>query len=525
VRKTQQARRDALAALQTRLEKKDSLRREYAKKPTELLAKYGYRFMGPMRDLFLDIYFGRVDRAIGLAGRGGGKSCEAGGLATALFLLDDWNVGIVSGSREQALRVIEYVQDITGDEEVGELIAEETKTVVKAKAGNWIKAAPASTKAIRGLHAKGRKMLLILDEEAEMDPAIVRASLSVVSDAKRAVVLRLSTMHKLEGTFAELVARHEQMGYRLYRWDSFDVATRCTTKDCADCLKAFRAGNEPEEIARLTREFHERYCRERAKDPKREPGWIKVETIRQNYMEMPLSWFETEVMALKPSGEGKVLPYDLVKEVFETSELAAFVPGAPIWGWVDWGFKGQMTAGIYQQQGDAVALLDAECWTGVDIELLESWFRGKEQEYGQELCEVDPDSSHPFENNRLREAGWQVNEAVFGAFKETGAGYLKWLFERRRLRVAARFPKVLEQLLGWSRGADGRIKKGNDHFCDGMLAGMKRMAEAVRTGPGRVLRLPAGMKRDGGSFLDVAARGGERVMDRMTQGAEVGDGD
>ncbi|MFA5027939.1 MAG: hypothetical protein WC713_08670 [Candidatus Methylomirabilota bacterium] len=480
MRKAKQLETAALARLRERLEKADSLRERNREKPFEFLAERGFRFPGPMGELFMDVYQGRVDRAIGLAGRGGGKSCEAGALAFALWAFDDWNVGIVSGSREQALRVIEYVQDITGDEVVAEIVAEETKTLVKGKRGNWIKAASASTKAIRGLHAKGRKMLLILDEEAEMDPAIVRSALSVVSDAKRAVVLRLSTMHKIDGTFADLVDRHEKMGYRLYRWDSFDVATRCKTKDCADCLDAFSQGNTPGELGQLARDFHDRYCRERAKDTKRPEGWIRVETIRQNYMEMPTSWFETEVMALKPSGEGKVLDYDKVKAAFEASP-AKFVPGAPIWGWVDWGFKGQMTAGVYQAVGNDVLLVDATAWTGVDVEVLIAWFRGKEEE----LAVINPDSSHPFENNKLREAGWEVDEVVFGAFKETGAGFLKWLFDRERLKPCAKFPDVLAQLLAWSRDAQGKIIKGFDHYCDGMLAGTKRLSAGMGEGTAR----------------------------------------
>lgn len=507
MRRTKELERAALGRLKERLEKKDSLRTEYAKKPLELLAKHGFRFPGPMGEMFMDIYEGRVDRAIGLAGRGGGKSCEAGALAFALWALDDWNVGIVSGSREQALRVIEYVQDITGDEAVAEIVAEETKTLVKGKRGNWIKAAPASTKAIRGLHAKGRKMLLILDEEAEMDPMIVRSALSVVSDAKRAVVLRLSTMHKIDGTFADLVDRHEKMGYKLYKWDSFDVATRCTTKDCKDCLLAFAKGNDPADLAKLAKDFHDRYCKERAKDKKRPTGWIGVENIRQNFMEMPTSWFETEVMALKPSGEGKVLDYDKVKAAFEAAP-AKYVPGAPIWGWVDWGFKGQMTGGIYQAVGNDVLLVAAQEWSEVDIEVLIAWFQGNEEDLGQKLVQICPDSSHPFENNRLRETGFEVDEVVFGAFKETGAGFLKWLFDRGHFKPCGEFPLAKAQLLAWSRDAQGKIKKGFDHYCDGMLAGTKHLQGTIMG----TMRARKWNPRAGRRFFDLARGRRAEVM-------------
>lgn len=527
MKRTKQLENAALDALRERLEKQDSLRRTYRTKPLELLSKFGHRYRGAMRELFLDIYEGRVDRAVGLACRGGGKSHEAADLGFVLWALDDWNVAIVSGSREQALRVIEYVQDITGDETVQDIVADETKMLVKGKRGNWIKAATASTKAVRGLHAKGRKMLLILDEEAEMAPEIVRSALLVCNDAKRAVVLRLSTMHKLEGTFADLVANHAKVGYRLYKWDAFEAATNCTTRSCKDCLKAFADGNEPEELAKLTKEFHDRYCQERVKsgargkgrgtrgkpetrmtkqaEGTREPGWIKVEEIRQSFMDMPRSWFETEVMALKPSGEGKVLDYEKVRSALLELPLVPFTRGAPIWGCVDWGFRGQLAAEVLQQVGDDTILLESTEWSEVDVDILMAWFRGIEDQFGQPLTAIYPDSSHPFENNRLREAGFEVDEVVFGSYKETGAGFLRWAFDRGKFRTAQRFPKVVEQLTGWSRGADGKIKKVADHHCDALLAGTKRLAGEA----GGTARVLGGFNRRGGqAFFALRRRRG-----------------
>ncbi|GAH50435.1 unnamed protein product, partial [marine sediment metagenome] len=108
------------------------------------------------------------------------------------------------------MRSIEYVQDITGEPEIVDYIPDETKTLVRGRWGNWIKASPASTKAIRGLHARGRGMLLIMDEEAEMEEAIVRSALKIVKDAKPAIIIRLSTFHKVMGTFADLVDNHKK---------------------------------------------------------------------------------------------------------------------------------------------------------------------------------------------------------------------------------------------------------------------------------------------------------------------------
>ena len=500
MRRTKELERAALGRLKERLEKKDAFRAQFRKKPLAMLARFGYRFMGPMKELFEDIFEDRVDSAVAVACRGGGKTHGAAGLGTSEFLLDDWNVFVVSGSLDQATNLLGDVQEITGDEEVQELIEGETKTLVKGKDGNWIKAVAASTKATRGPHAKGRKLLLILDEEAEMNPDVVYAALNIGNDAKRFVVLRISTMHKLTGTFRELVDRHKQMGYKLYKWDSFDVATNCTTKNCRDCLAAHREGNE-DQIEQLTQDFHDKYCHERVKAKGREAGWIKVETIRRKFFELPISKFQSEVMAMEPSGEGLVLPYGKTKAAL-AAPLVEYVKGSPIWASVDWGFVDQMVVFVLQQIGNNLVLLDAHHWTGTDVEMLEMWLRGAEETYEQPISWINPDSSHPFNNNLLREAGWEVEEIVFGAYKETGAGKLNMLFERERIKLAAKLSEdVVSQFLGWSRGADGKIKKGHDHYPDALLCGTKRVMANIGEGTARARKWNP---RAGRRFFDLA---------------------
>jgi hypothetical protein len=487
MRTTKRAEKQALSQLKDELLKRDELVDKYQGRPIKFLEQYGYRFPDKIEELFKDIFSEKVQYAVVKSCRAGGKTQIASGLAFCFFFFKRWNVGVVAGSKEQALRTIEYCQDISGEPEVVDYVPEETKTIIKGKWGNWIKASPASTKAIRGLHAKGRGMLLILDEEAEMEEAIVRSALKVAKDAKPCIILRLSTFHKISGTFADLVDNHEKYGYRLYGWDSFDVAEKCT-EDCATCLKDYY-GIRPD-IKEREKEFVA-YCGGKAKKGK---GWLPISNIRQAFIESPREWFEVEDMGMRPSGEGMVLPLEKVKKAFDNDDIGIDVT-ANHWFGIDWGFKGMTAIHTYQQFGDLMQLVDAAEFTEIALPLIVEYLREQSLVVGG-TTEVFADSSHPFENNQLKNEGFDVTEVVFGAYKETGAGWLRFLMERERYKAPRRLTRTLAQMSNWRRGKDGKIVKKNDHHCDAALAATKRLEDSqggtVSLGPRMIPKKGAG---------------------------------
>lgn len=490
MRTTKRAEKQALSQLKDELLKRDQLVDKYQGRPMKFLEQYGYRFPNKIEELFKDIYSEKVQYAVVKSCRAGGKTMIASGLGFCFFFFKQWNVGVVAGSKEQALRTIEYCQDISGEPEVVDYVPEETKTIIKGKWGNWIKASPASTKAIRGLHAKGQGMLLILDEEAEMEEAIVRSALKVAKDAKPCIILRLSTFHKITGTFADLVDNHEKYGYRLYGWDSFDVAEKCTD-DCSECLKAYY-GTRPD-IKEREKEFVA-YCGGKAKRGK---GWLPIDNIRQAFIESPKEWFEVEDMGMRPSGEGMVLPPDKVKKAFD-NDFIPVIPGADSWFGIDWGFKGMTAIESLQLIGDEVQLVDSAEFTETELALIVEYLRDQSKIMGG-TKQVYADSSHPFENNELRNEGFDVEEVPFVSYKETGAGWLRFLFERERFKASRVKQKVMKQLLNWRRGKEGKIVKKDDHHPDALLAGTKKLED---NRSGTMFVGPRVIPRKGSGFME-----------------------
>lgn len=491
MRTTKRTEKQALSQLKDELLKRDQLVDKYQGRPMKFLGEYAYLFPDKIEELFRDIFSEKVQYAVVKSCRAGGKTMIASGLAFCFFFFKRWNVGVVAGSKEQALRTIEYCQDISGEPEVVDYVPEETKTIIKGKWGNWIKASPASTKAIRGLHARGRGMLLILDEEAEMDEAIVRSALKVAKDAKPCVILRLSTFHKITGTFADLVDNHEKYGYKLYGWDSFDVAEKCPD-DCRECLKAYYGTRS--DIKEREKEFVA-YCGGKAKRGK---GWLPIDNIRQAFIESPREWFEVEDMGMRPSGEGMVLPLEKTKQAFDNDDIK-IDPSADHWFGIDWGYKGMTAIHSYQRIGDDMQLIDAAEFTEITLPLIVEYLKDQSVLLGG-TKRIYADSSHPFENNQLRNEGFDVEEVPFVSYKETGAGWLRYLMERSRYKAPRRLVKVLGQMVNWRRGKDGKIVKKDDHHCDAGLAATKHLDNAQG---GTMTLGPRVIPKRGSGFMEL----------------------
>uniref|UniRef100_A0A7C6EBJ7 Terminase large subunit gp17-like C-terminal domain-containing protein n=1 Tax=candidate division WOR-3 bacterium TaxID=2052148 RepID=A0A7C6EBJ7_UNCW3 len=456
----------ALEVFKQILEAKDEFKRQYTKDPFSLLTHFGYCFPPKIKKLFSDVYYNRITRGVAQAPRGGGKTQIAAGLGFIKFFLQNFNVGIVAGSKEQALRGIEYIQDITGEPEIINYVEDETKTLIKGKTGNWIKASPASTKAIRGLHAKGRPMLLIMDEEAEMEEAIVRSALNIIRDAPISIILRLSTYHKIYGTFADLCDNYQKYGYQKYVWDSFDVCEKCRDT-CSECFKNYYGLRD--DIKTLEKDFAAHYCQGKAKKGQ---GWLKIPEIRQAFLESSREWFETENMGWRPAGEGAVLPIEMVKQAFHYDQIIPN-PSAEHWFGIDWGFKGTTAVEFLEREDEKIKLLESLEFHQTSLDLIIEHLHDLGDPY--HCKEIYADASHPFENSKLTDEGFDVIEVPFVSYKETGAGWLKYLFERDLFMAPKKFENVQRQLINWRRDKTGKIVKKDDHHCDALLAATKKL--------------------------------------------------
>lgn len=159
---------------------------------------------------FADAYFARYGVTVWKASRGlGGKSyllallghCEANVLAA--------DVTILGGSGEQALRVIEYLQKLSGDEE-------NTKRRTDYTSGGRVTALMASSKSARGPHPQRMR----LDEVDEMELLILDAAMGQPMSARgiKKQTVMSSTHHYADKTFTEVMKRASEKGWPVYEW-------------------------------------------------------------------------------------------------------------------------------------------------------------------------------------------------------------------------------------------------------------------------------------------------------------------
>jgi hypothetical protein len=460
-------------ALELFAERLRAPRSEYADHPLAFFEGTGVVFCDEQKRLFEDIYFGRVQRAAVIAPRGGGKTLLGAALASAVYLFRQWDVVWCAASEAQALYGYEYISQFLQEPVVEDYTLEHLRTLARGRGLNWIRALPASPRSIRGVHGGGPRKgaLLVVDEEAEMDPNVLRAALKTVNTANPGVILRMSTAHSATGTFIDLLDHAEERGYSVYSWDAFDVCRfDGETPDWDALLARFMPppGRPDEAVAR------ERLARAKAdlegywnRKPRRKiAGWIPIEDIVQSYMEMPREWFDVEVMGGRAAGEGAVIDPTLIDKALVDSPPAD--PPDVAWVGIDWGFIGMTAVEVVGMYGDTLYVLESQDFSRTLFGPIRDYLADVKRRFGASM--IYADSSHEFENAQLEAEGFQVTRVKFQTYKEAGVGRLRWLFETGRIRIPARCHTLIGQLRAWHRSADGRIVKRDDHHPDALVA-------------------------------------------------------
>lgn len=485
-----------------------------------------------LRDMVLEVCSGEVESAAAVGPRGGGKSQGVSFIEFFLVFMKMYDALNLGGSELQADQVYKYlVQYIETDPfwrslVIGESMRSETHTVDSA----WIRVLTASQKSVRSPHAGGRKPrtarhpngrmaggILVIDEEAEADEDIVDAALPTINTARPSVNVRCSTFHNAEGSFADLIADHVEMGYKLYRWDIFDIMERCECgpDGCESSEKCFREDHtekfiDPETGEEKEKVVHKAYCGGRARYAE---GWLPLSEAEKLWRRMKRSHsrWEVEAMGSRPSTKGHVIK-DHVKwasNKVTSTGAQLYVPGGPIEICVDWG---TVAAGIsvWQQQFTGHACLYAE-------EMKEA---GQAQIFGKilELYDLFPEcqtvaadigGGGNYLNKSLREEyGINVRDVNFQTEKEAAAAAWNALNEAEQLMVPGEFVDFHKQVQNWKRSKKSqRIEKGNDHICDSGICYFSKFIDEM--GLSHVRVPPATMNTATETSLEAMMRRGD----------------
>lgn len=445
--------------------------------------KYGPRLPG-WRDLVYDVCTLAVTDAVGVGSRGSGKSFDVSFIEFFLWLLLDFDCLNLGGSELQADQVYRYLLNFLDDDPFwlslvrGDPAKERTFSIEDA----WVRVLTASQKSVRSPHAGGlrkgkmRGGILVIDEEAETDPNIVEAALPTINTARPSVNVRVSTFHNVEGSFAEVVDNHREMGYTLYMQDIFDSCEGCECGgdplECEHDEECFREDHwedyiDPETNEPARRLIHKAYCGGRAKYAE---GHIPMREVTALWRRMRRnhSRWEVEAMGSRPSLSGHVLKDQVAFNRSIVSETGdqLYVPGAPCEVDVDWGanYAGVL---VIQQQRNKHVILKADLL----VENTDTQLVGTVVAYARTFrCGVAGDigagGGGVYFNEKLRrEFRLPVRDVNFQTDKETAVAAWNIINEDSGLVVPEEHIDFIHQVRNWKR-KNGVIQKGQDHLCD-----------------------------------------------------------
>jgi len=274
-----------------------------------------------------------------------------------LWMIMDFDALNLGGSELQAANVYTYLQQyVESHEEWKMLVSGEMKVSESTnKQRAWIRVLTASQKQTRSPHAGGIRIvngvkvnrggLLVIDEEAEAEPEVVKSALPTINTARPSINIRSSTFHNETGSFADLIDNHEEMGYKLYRWDVFDVCAgcECIGDACQSEEVCFREDHyetyiDPDTGIEERKLLHRAYCGGRAMYAE---GWVPYDEIVTLWMRMKRhhETFEIEQMGSRPGSSGFVIKSRkaFLDSVVEEDGSTFYMPGFPVSVCVDWG--------------------------------------------------------------------------------------------------------------------------------------------------------------------------------------------
>lgn len=414
--------------------------------------------------LMVDMFYGDVKKAIVWKNRGGGGSLCAAIIIWLSMIYFHKSFTDMAGSGAQAKVVYEYVKQFwyCVPETLDMLDDEPMMSLTRMKDGTSLQVVATSESQARGKHPEG----LICDEASQKDPRkdeVLRAAMQMVFTHTDYILLFLSTFHHPIGLFQEVWDEAKEREFERYRWDVYDTMMKCEENiSCKDCELTRRV--TVYDMEGNPKGYKWQGCNGKARNSNGfMPRSVIVDAFRSNDLEL----YETEYECIRPRVLGPVYNPDLTDEAYEreikfeeNEELEKTVG-------IDWGWA-TVTAVILSIKGKAGVEVRKEQYYSEDsAETIIGYLkelRGKEGNF-----KVYPDSSHPFENDAVSSAGFDVTPVHFNVWKEYGIKNAKKYLETGKVVIGKELTELRRCLKAYHRDEHGKPVKKDDHAPDAFM--------------------------------------------------------
>jgi len=262
------------------------------------------------------------------ANRGGGKTR----LAAVVTLLEcifkpRCQVRILGGSREQAGRMYEYLEDFLRGGFESYVAGSIRRDKCRFVNGSRVEVLTQSSRSVRGHHVQR----LRCDEVDLFDAKVLRAAKFVTksADGIGGRMEMISTMHRPYGLMQEVVSSATEGGRKVFKWCVWEVIERCVGRNCSQC------GLWSD-------------CRGKAKEA---VGYLGIDDCLAAMRRSSRAGWEAEMLCLKPNLENAVFgEFDSDEHVVEVSYDA----NLPLYRSFDFGFVNPFVCLWIQVDGDGV---------------------------------------------------------------------------------------------------------------------------------------------------------------------------
>lgn len=459
--------------------------------------------------LIADVFYKRkrnkktANKVIVWASRGGGKGVT---ISIIIFLLMIWkNKSFIdlAGAQDQAMIVYEYTANFLTRcipvvrEKL--LDGEPLQKKTKLKNGVSLKCIANSPTQTRGKHPPG----LVCDEACQKDTGKdenVRSAINMVFSEEDFSILIMSTFHVPIGIFQEYWDEADAKGFVKYKWDIYDTAVKCTLPDkCTfcngrdksckfckgkgkiKCKECFLTKKEKEfDIDGNLIGFSYGGCNGRCLTSE---GYTPIENLFAAKSINDPETYTTEFECHRPRTKGPVYDLEAAYDCFKNNdeiEIPDYETLSTVG--IDWGYAGQTSViGPAINCGDHVSIIREAYFIKPSITEIVGCLRQLEMLYGKFV--IFADSSHPFENRSLEDAGFDLwhdrhrqgkdSGVVFSRWKDWGIGNIRKWFDKRKLKISWQSCNELWQYIKiYKMGDDGKPVKKMDHGPDALLCAM-----------------------------------------------------
>jgi acyl carrier protein len=323
---------------------------------------------------------------------------------------------------------------------------------------------------------------VVIDEACQSNGSserALRACIQGVASEKNPIIILLSTFHLPTGLFQEYWDQADEKGFKRYRWDCFDTLQKCTRgmetatpedpyakKFCKGCFLTYPHKIVNEVGAMVSGKMAG--CQGKARLSE---GWATFESIveaRKNNIGTNI--FEVEFANERPNYAGSIYDAELVDFARVPAEALGNFTAAAVG--IDWGIETEnslcVTLGL--RKLEYIYLAEAVYWDHKLVSdvavLLNTWRNALKINFP-----VLADSSHPFNNTELTQAGFDVRPVVFGTWKKVGIQNVSKYFVISRIKINAELTRMVEQLKEYRKNeTSGAIVKKNDHGPDSLMS-------------------------------------------------------